>query len=335
MSELLTNLDELISVLEEPADTLIIFHRNPDADAVGSAFALQQFLEQLGSHTRCICSDEVPQNLHFLMNGMQESVLSDAVLQDFEPSRIISVDTASPAQMGTLADLFGDRVDVMIDHHKSDTPYGALCYIRESAAATGEIIFDLIKKLASEERITVDTEMCTDLYAAISGDTGCFRYSNVTPKTHLRAAELGASGIDCADINRRLFENKSLERLRAQSAAISNMELFDDGKIAVVTFPYALKAALGLRDEDMDSLVESPRSLSGVEVALCIRQPLPEGKFRVSARSNGEFDVAALCRKFEGGGHARAAGCTLTAVDANEAMQRIVSAIHTIHFDIT
>ena len=328
MSEPLTTLDALIETFEDPTETLLIFHRNPDADAVGSAFALQRVLEQLGSPTRCICCDEVPQNLQFLMNGVQESVLSDAVLFDFEPVRIITVDTASLSQMGSLAELFGERVDLMIDHHEADAPYGAQSYIRATAAATGEIVFDIIKKLASEERIVIDEEMCIDLYAAISGDTGCFRYSNVTPKTHMRAAELVASGIDCADINRRLFENKSLERLRAQSAAVSNMELFADGKIAVVTFPYALKAALGLGDDDLGALVDIPRSLSGVEVALCIRQPLPEGKFRVSARSNGTYDVAELCRKFDGGGHAKAAGCTLTATDIAEAMHRIVSVIH-------
>ena len=327
MSEPLTHLDELIEALEVPENTLIIFHRNPDADAVGSAFALRGVLEQLDSPTRCVCCDEVPENLKFLMRGAQESVLVDAVLSNFEPLRIITVDTASLLQMGALADDFGKRVDLMIDHHESDMPYGNLSYIRSSAAATGEIIFDLIKKLANEERITIDEDMCIDLYAAISGDTGCFRYSNVTPKTHLRAAELVASGIDCADINRRLFENKSLERMRAQSAAISNIELFADGKIAVVTFPYALKAALGLGDDDLGALVDIPRSLLGVEVALCIRQPLPEGKFRISARSNGVYDVAALCRKFDGGGHAKAAGCTLTATDIGEAMHRIVSAI--------
>lgn len=328
MSEILNNIDELIAQLEIPADTLIVFHRNPDADAVGSAFSLCRVLEQLGSQARCICQDEVPQNLQFLMHGMQKSVLAESVLADFEPARIICVDTASLSQMGTLADLFGERVDLVIDHHEGDALYGAQNYIRSNAAAAGEIVFDVIKHLASEERITIDEEMCVCLYAAISADTGCFRYSNVTPKTHIRAAELVSSGIDCAEINRRLFENKSLERLRAQSAAISNMELFANGKVAVVTFPYALKAALGLGDDDLGALVDIPRSLSGVEVALCIRQPLPEGKFRVSARSNGEYDVAALCRKFEGGGHSKAAGCTLIANDIGEAVHCIVSAIH-------
>ena len=327
MSLTLTNLDELIAALETPANTLIIFHRNPDADAIGSAFSLRSVLEQLGSPARCICQDEVPQNLQFLTDGVQESVLAEAVLSNFEAERIITVDTASLSQMGTLAVPFGEDVDLMIDHHEADAPYGAQHYIRQGAAATGEIIFDVIKHLASEERITIDEAMCVCLYAAISADTGGFRYSNVTPKTHMRAAELVSSGIDCAEINRKLFENKSIERLRAQSAAISNMELFEDGKIAVVTFPYALKAALGLGDDDLGALVDIPRSLSGVEVALCIRQPLPEGTFRVSARSNGQYDVAELCRKFEGGGHAKAAGCTLIATDMAEAMQRIVSAI--------
>ena len=327
MSEPLTNLDELIAALETPVETLIIFHRNPDADAVGSAFSLCRVLEQLGSPTRCICQEELPQNLQFLMHGMQQSVLAENVLSDFVPARIITVDTASLSQMGTLGEPFGNRVDLMIDHHEGDAPYGAEHYIRSNAAATGEIIFDLVKQLANEGRIVIDEEMCIDLYAAISADTGCFRYSNVTPKTHIRAAELVSSGIDCAEINRRLFENKSLERLRAQSAAISNMELFADGKIAVVIFPYALKAALGLGDDDLGALVDIPRSLSGVEVALCIRQPLPEGKFRISARSNGGYDVSELCRKFEGGGHAKAAGCTLMATDIAEAMHRIVSAI--------
>lgn len=327
MSEYLTDLDSLIAVLETPADTLILFHRNPDADAVGSAFALARVLEQLGSSVRCICENEVPANLRFLVHGMQESVLAEAALADFAPARVITVDTASRSQMGRLAELYGEKVDFMIDHHECEDPYGAQCYIRSGAAATGEIIFDLTRQLANDGKIAIDEEMCVCLYAAISGDTGCFRYSNVTPKTHVRAAELVASGIDCAEINRRLFENKTPERLRAQSAAISNMELFANGKIAVVTFPYALKAALGLADEDLDALVDIPRSLAGVEVALCIRQPLPEGRFRVSARSNGAYDVAALCSQFEGGGHAKAAGCTILAGDMAQAMQRIVSAI--------
>ena len=324
--------EALLERLETPADTLILFHRNPDADAIGSAFALREVLTDLGSRTWCVCCDEVPQRLRFLIFGEQESVLPQAIPEDFEPTRVISVDTASPAQMGSLADVWGERVDLMIDHHAMGERY-ADSYVRPDAAATGEIMFDVVKQLATAGRLTITDTLCVRLYAAISADTGGFRYSNVTSETHLRAAELMASGIDCADINHRLFNSNTQEQLRAQAAGISGLNVFADGKIAVVTFPYALKAALGLSDEHLDNLVEIARSLVGVRVAMAIRQPAPEGVFRVSIRSQGSYDVSALCARFGGGGHQKAAGCTLTATDVNEAMQKIVSAIDFIDLD--
>lgn len=324
--------EELLDRLEIPADTLILFHRNPDADAVGSAFALKEILESLGSRAWCVCGDEIPQRLRFLTFDQQSSVLPVAIPEDFAPTRVISVDTASPAQMGTLWETCGDKVDLMIDHHATGEAYADF-YIASQAAATGEIMFDVVKHFATEGLMTITDSICTCLYAAISADTGGFQYSNVTPETHQRAAELVASGIDCADINHRLFSSNSLKQLRAQAAGISNLNVFADGKIAVVTFPYALKAALGLDDEHLDNLVEIARSLAGVRVAIAIKQPGTDGIFRVSMRSQGSYDVAALCATFGGGGHQKAAGCTLTAADVNEAMQKIISAIDFIDLD--
>lgn len=318
--------DDMIRLIEQPANTLVLFHRNPDADAIGSAFALKKVLNDLGSHAICVCCDELPDRLRFLTNGEQDSVLPASIPDDFEAERIISVDTASPAQLGSLWELYGDKIDLMIDHHGMGEPY-ADCYISSEAAATGEIMFDLVKQLATEERVEITDALCTCLYAAISADTGCFRFSNVTPETHLRASELMASGIDCAEINRRLYESKTMDQLRAQAAGISNLQLFADGAIAVITFPYALKAALGLRDEHLETLVDVARSLIGVKVAISIRQPETEGVFRVSTRSSCSYDVSSLCAKFGGGGHKKAAGCTLTAADMDEAMNKIISAI--------
>lgn len=318
--------EEVIARLSAPADTLVLFHRNPDADAVGSAFAMKKVLSDLGSRALCICESEIPKRLLFLTDGEQESVLPASIPEDFNAVRIISVDTASPAQMGELFPLYGDRVDLMIDHHGMGEPY-ADHYIRPDAAATGEILFDLVKQLATEGLVTITDALCTSLYAAISADTGGFRFSNVTPQTHLRTAELMASGIDCAEINHRLFDAFSLEQLRARGAGISNLQLFADGKIAIITFPYALKVALGLEDQHLDTLVDVARSLEGVRIAISIRQPETEGVFRVSVRSSCEYDVAALCAEFGGGGHKKAAGCTLTATDMDDAIQKIVSQI--------
>jgi phosphoesterase RecJ-like protein len=188
-------------------------------------------------------------------------------------------------------------------------------------------LFDLVKQLATEERLTITQELCTNLYAAISADTGGFRYSNVTSETHLRAAELLESGIDTASINHLLFSSRTMEELRAQAAAISNLQLHANGKIAFVSCPYALKVALGLDDSHLDTLVDVARSLRGVCVAASIRQPGTEGSFRVSVRSSCGYDVSALCVGFGGGGHTKAAGCTIEAADADEAMQKLVAAI--------
>lgn len=318
--------EDVIDRLEQPADTLILFHRNPDADAVGSAFALREIMEGLGSRAWCVCESEVPDRLQFLTGGVQDSVLPESVPDDFENVRVISVDSAAPSQLGELWDYYGDSVDMMLDHHESGWPY-ADYYIREGGAATGEILFDLAKCLASLEMISITDQLCVAIYAAISSDTGGFRFSNVTPKTHLRVAELMARGIDCADINRRLFDTFSLEQLRARAAGISNLHLFANGRIAVITFPYALKIALGLEDDHLDTLVDVARSLKGVCVAASIRQPETEGSFRVSVRSSCSYNVADLCVGFGGGGHTKAAGCTIEAADADEAMQKLVAAI--------
>ena len=318
--------EELCERLEVPQNTLILFHRNPDADAVGSAFALKYVLESLGSRAWCVCSNELPTRLGFLSDSKQDSVLPESIPEDFEIERIISVDSASPMQLGTLWELYEGQIDLMIDHHGMGEQY-ADGYIRPEAAATGEILFDIVKELANAQRLTITDLLCIQLYAAISSDTGCFRFSNVTPETHMRAAELVASGIDCADINQKLFEAKTLDQLRAQAAGISNLHLFMDGQVAVITFPYALKAALDLRDEHLEALVDVARSLAGVKVAIAIRQPGTGGTFRVSTRSNCDYDVSALCALFGGGGHKKAAGCTVTATDTDEAMNRIVREI--------
>ena len=318
--------EDLIPRLSAPADTLILFHRNPDADAVGSAFALKKVLTDLGSRAWCVCESEIPARLQFLTDGEQESVLPASIPAELEIARIVSVDTASPAQLGALHQLYGDQIDLMIDHHGMGEPY-ADHYIVPEAAATGEIMFDLVKQLATEGFVTITDALCTSLYGAISADTGGFRYSNVTPDTHLRAAELMASGIDCAEINHRLFDAYSLEQLRARAAGISNLHLFANGEIAVVTFPYALKAALGLDDQHLDTLVDVARSLVGVKIAISIRQPATEGVFRVSMRSSCDYDVSALCAIFGGGGHTKAAGCTITANNMDEAMNKIIEKI--------
>ena len=318
--------EELLTALAERKNTLVLFHRGPDADALGSALALREMLEQMGSRSFCVCADECPARLRFLLEGVQESICLSAVPADFEPQRILTVDTASPSQMGALEPILGKQVELMIDHHGKGEPY-APHYIRPKAAATGEILFDLAEALVAEGRIEWTASLRRYLYAAITSDTGGFRYSNVTPATHLCAARLIEGGVPAADLNHRLLEERSPEQLRATAAAINALRLCADGRVAIVCFSYARKQELGLLDEHLDTVVDIARSVSGVEVAVSMRQPQHTPFFRVSMRSNGAIDVSSVAARFGGGGHAKAAGCTVEAADETEAIARVMEVL--------
>lgn len=313
---------EIISALSEPMPTLVLCHVRPDADALGSAMALSLWLQKKGSAARVVCADEIPDRLRFLCEDVQESVLLSAVPEGFENARVVTVDTASPAQLGSLWEVFGERISLMIDHHERGTRYADGLVI--GCAATGEIIYDLIAD--SGENMS---PKCSELlYAAISSDTGGFRYSNTTPGTHLRAAVLLESGIDAARINHLLLEVRSPKLLAAEAEGFKHLNLYEGGKIAILSFPYECKRDLALSDEHLETLVDVARRVSGVEIAAAIRQPSEEPVFRLSTRASVDFDVSAVCAVFGGGGHPRAAGATLTGfADVTAAEQAVLAAI--------
>ena len=313
---------EALERLLPPQPTCILFHTHPDADAIGSAFALAAFLEAQGSCCYCLCADEVPERLSFLNEGLQQSVLPSSLPDGFENARFISVDTASPSQMGALYALYGDRVSLMIDHHETGTPYADHLIVPD-AAACGEIVYDLIAASGKEA-----PGICASLlYAAISGDTGGFRFSNVTKETHLRAAALVERGVDVAEISHKLFGVKSFPVLRAERLGFDKLHLYDKGKVGISAISFEDKQFNKLCDEHLSSVVDVVRSVEGVEIAVVIRQIEKERAFRVSMRANVDFDVAAVCAKFGGGGHRRAAGATVEAKDVEEAERLVLDAI--------
>jgi len=248
-------------------------------------------------------------------------VLAVNIPSRFEGARVITVDTASPAQLGSLAELFLDRVLLMIDHHESGVPY-ADHLILPHAAASGEIVLSLIR--ASGVSVALRTYEL--LYAAISSDTGCFRYSNTTPDTHRSAAMLLEMGIDTAEINRQLFEAKSFDMLRAERAGFDRLHLYCDGRVGIITFPLALRESLGVKDEHLATLIDVARAVRGVEVAVSLRETSQGSPIRASFRSNIDFDVAAVAAKFGGGGHLRAAGASIgvSSVEEAEELVRLV-----------
>ena len=319
-------LEELCERLAQNKRTLIVYHSRPDADAVGSAFALRELLSMMGIQAICACDDEVPSKLLFLTEDVQGGVvLEDGFLLGHE--RVISVDSASPQQLGSLFERLHKDIDIMIDHHREGKIY-ADNYIRPDAAATAEIIFDVANYLVDTGKIPyIPPRAYNCIYAALSSDTGCFKYSNVTPRTHIIASELVAAGVDTADINHKLFDSKSHKQIKAEGEAARRLTVYEKGRVAAVTFPYSSKFSLGLAEEHLETIIEIPRSLSGVEVAFVVRQPSEANVFKVSMRSNGDFDVAKLCAIFGGGGHTKAAGCTVEAGGIYDAEKLILSEV--------
>ena len=311
MYQLLT-LTETAARIRGNESTLILFHRHPDGDAIGSGFGLRLILEAMGCTVCCICEDEIPERLRFLTEGLQDSILKESLPADFVPTQIISVDTASPAQAGILYPDYEGRFDLMIDHHAKGDMY-ADGYIDGEASSAGELVYRLSRELVKMGRIPAIPEGVDRLlYAAISSDTGCFRYSNASPETHRAAAALLEAGFDSADLNHRLFGVKSYKLLQAEKVGFDRLRLYADGKLGIVAMPFDLMEQYGFTDEHLGTLVDVTRGLQGVQVAVAIRQPKAEGVYRVSMRSSCEVDVAAICAEFGGGGHIKAAGCTVS-----------------------
>ena len=322
----LLSLVETVDRLCDKKDTLILCHARPDCDTVGSALALKKLLIAMGMKAHIACESELPHRLEFLPIG-QESLLEAKIPADFVAERVISVDTASPMQLGELEEKYLNKVELMIDHHGKGTQY-ADGYIIPDFSATGEMIFAISREMLRRgviKDMPEGVDFC--IYAAISSDTGCFKYSSVTPQTHMVAASLLRSGIDAAYINHKLFDSKPFVQLKAEKLGFDNLSLYNDGKIGIICFTYEMKKENGILDQYLETLIDVARSVEGVEVAAAIRQPKDEGVYRCSMRSSCDVDVSAICASLGGGGHIKAAGCTIYAESMESAREIVLSAI--------
>lgn len=316
-------LQQLCDQIEQLENPLVVMHTRPDGDTVGSAVAMVRLFELLGKKARAVAPDPIPKRLSFLTDGIDVS----AFPFDGERLQVLTLDVASKGQLGGLREhLVGDLAPkLMIDHHERGEAY-ADRYLRPDAAAVGEIVFDVVKELRARGAIrALPTELLTPIYAAIASDTGCFKYSNVTPHTHEIAAELISLGVNAAEINRLLFDVKSEEQLRAEGYVQSHLCLHPSRRIASIAISRACREALGLLDEHFETAIDVVRSLEGVEVAVAVRETA-EGRFKASLRSSG-IDVAAIAASLGGGGHVRAAGCSLDAESAEAARQAVVKSV--------
>ena len=321
MSEL--SFSELVDRVIAAERPILLTHTRPDGDTVGSCAALASLFDAMGRSPIVVSPDPIPRRLAFLTEGGWFAPVKEYPAD----ATVIAVDVASPQQLGSLQSVFSGALapSFMIDHHERGVAF-APRYLRADAAAVGEIVYDLALELVNRGVLpAIPPAAVNAVFASISSDSGCFKYSNVTPRTHRTAASLIELGADAPEINRLLFDVKSAECLSAEGYVASHVLSTPDGKIAWVLVTDAIRDQLGLLDEQFETAIDVVRSLEGVEIAMTVKES-PDGKYKVSLRSTG-LDVAKVAATLGGGGHARAAGCSLSTDTAEEAAAITVKAV--------
>lgn len=295
------NLGQTVSLLKGVTDVHILCHDYPDGDTLGSAVGLYFILEQLGARSKIVCNKEIPDKFLDMFNGTKTT--------EFEPKYVISLDIADEKLFGSELSKYVGKVDLCIDHHMSNTGYAKNSLI-EGTAATAEII----TMLARELKVEVTTLMADALFTGITTDTGCFKYSNVTPQTHELAAYLIEQGAKAADINCVMFDTKSRARIDAEQIIMANMKYYFNNRCAITYITKAELKRICATEDDLDGLAALPRQIEGVKVGVYIRERESNKDFntyKISLRTQGEVDASKICAKFSGGGHKCAAGCEI------------------------
>ena len=308
----MNSLNEIAQYLKNTDNSVILTHRYPDGDTLGSAFALCRALRKLGKKSRVIVNGVLTGKFQYLAKNMDE--------QNFEYETVIAVDIASTSLLGELEEEFGGKVDVSVDHHGMNMPFAKMTYVNAKAAANTENIYYLIKLLGVE----IDRDIADCIYTGLCTDTGCFKFSNVTSDTMRIAADLMDIGCDSALINRVMFDTKSLSRIKIERAVLETLTLHCDNKIAVINTTMAMEKETGAEDSDMDGLAAIPRQIEGVVIGITIKEK-GENHFRISVRTVDDYDAAEICKNFGGGGHHAAGGCSIDGT-LDEAKSKILEA---------
>ena len=309
--EILT-LADLCSYLRENDNYLVLTHASPDGDTLGSAYGLKYGLKKLGKKVQVICPDEIPHKYDYFIDDSE---------CDFIPETVVTVDVADIKLLGDMWERFEGRIDLNIDHHVSNTHYAKRLYLDADAAATAESVYEILDELGVE----FDTKIANALYTGLSTDTGCFKYANVTVRTHEIAAKLHAIGVDAADINRIMFDTKSKGRVKMEMMVLNGAEFHFDERCMMLAVTRDIQKKTGCTKSDMEGVASMSRSVEGVLVGVAIKES-EKDVFKISLRTYDPLDASEICKKLGGGGHKAAAGCTVNG-NLKQAKAAILGAI--------
>ncbi|HHY92290.1 MAG TPA: bifunctional oligoribonuclease/PAP phosphatase NrnA [Firmicutes bacterium] len=282
-------------------EALLFCHVDPDGDAIGSLLGLGLALTPTGCRVTLVSPDGVPPNYAFLPGAEQ---VQRAAVPPETGSVVIVLDCGDLGRLGPAREAVARHPRIVnIDHHPTNDRFGTYNLVDPSAAATAELVLALLEEL----QLALTLPVATCLYTGLYTDTGGFRYENTRPRVHRAAERLLEVGVKPWEVADSVYNTKPLAQILLLREALGRLELSADGRIAWMSLPQDVLARCGI--QETDGLIDYPRMIAGVEIAMLLRET-EEGAVRVGFRSR-RVDVSRLALRFGGGGHVRAAGCTV------------------------
>ncbi|MEQ9620135.1 MAG: bifunctional oligoribonuclease/PAP phosphatase NrnA [Deltaproteobacteria bacterium] len=322
-------LDRVLALVRESSRILVTSHENPDGDAIGSMIGLGLGLEKMGKEVFLYNRDGVPELLEFLPHSDKVHTGLEKIEDTFDIA--FAVDCTGVSRAGEEFEEFvksgrAGRV-IIVDHHQTNSSSADLYLLDPDSSSTGIIIFSLLKALS----VDIDSSIAKNLYTTIVGDTGSFRYSNTNSETFRVAAELVEYGADPSEISEALFESEPLRKLELIGLVLNTLKVAEDKRIASVVIDKHMFEKTGTRREDTEGIINIPRSIKGVEVAVLFREENgnSDTSWKISFRSKGEVDVAKIAESFGGGGHKKAAGCSISG-NLSDVRDKVFSSINEV-----
>lgn len=298
------------------------FHTSPDGDAIGSTLALLNTLRTIKKDAYIISTEILPDNLSFL--SYSDEIDGNTIKPDEDTDLVIILDCGNTERIA--ADLSSYDKDIInIDHHISNENYGMLNYVDSNSAATCELSYLLAEELGIDftKKIEENIQIGMAVYTGIVADTGSFRHSNVTERTHRICSQLIGLGIDNSYIHAQLFDNKPFNKLKLTGYALSNIKLVLDSKVAIIKLPNKILKELDLEKGDTADIVSSGLSVKGVLASILLKET--EEGIKTSLRSKDKVDVRAVAEQYGGGGHIKAAGGIMRGISLEDAEEKIIN----------
>lgn len=321
MNNFIKDIDNILDYIEENDKFLVTSHVSPDGDNIGSSLSINNFLKKIGKEVIYVLDDSYPENMMFLYNEDLKKKSSDVKGDDYT---VIALDAGNYSRICVDERVLKESKGIIcIDHHVTNGDYGILKYVDTEASSTCELVYNIIMRYEERFKVKIiDEEIATYLYTGLITDTGNFQYSNTEESSFFMAAKLLSRGAQKNKLIEEIFQSNSLEFYKILGEALNDLEVINS-KISVVSVSKEMMDKHNIDYSNIDGITPYTRDIKGIELGIFIKEK-EIGEIKVSFRSKNYVDCSKLASEFGGGGHIRAAGCTIKDLEISLARKILI-----------